>query len=623
MKSSSIFSRIYISLNKGTEITLPRSFVTALLISFYALALVFTDYWNIPENTLSKLLMFTATVLAGIAWSYLGSATFRFTFKWKHLVFLVILFGLMVLLNINALRYDVAWRGDEDHHILFTMSVFRKVTTIHWLWILTAFICWTGILILAWKHTKIALFFGILFTGIILLLYPNESLFGSLRYPYLNYWLDFFAMYPGGLIFSKWHEVLYRIVPFLSAVGLAWVVQKSLLKEKDFSHLFWGIAVAIIPSVFYYSSVLYLEMPAVMLMTLACLNSEQLLTGEFRDIKHNPGWYALILIGFIKETTLPFVLCFVGARFLVRFWLTFTQPGETKQKKRPGDFLLNEIPVCFVVLFPIIYYLALRFIFSHTRPYSFTPANLIDPEIYKVLLFSIFDQFGLFIFMFLAGIVLLVIKKRIPSLLLYVVMIFGYALFYMLDQKIYVGYSRFNLFFLPLVLAGAVVFIKWIIEKRRGWSYALVVVTLIVSIIMSPINRDGSKEPGWGNYLFDTSEHYYPVEDAIKYLKAQGPEDSTLFAGMYYEYFFHFYARKLNWTPSFSDILLSDIENQDDVLNLRAAMQAGEQRGFDTILFFVLGEKIPAVPTGSPYIQDKVIQNDAHTIVIYRRMTAE
>jgi hypothetical protein len=49
----------------------------------------------------------------------------------------------------------------------------------------------------------------------------------------------------------------------------------------------------------------------------------------------------------------------------------------------------------------------------------------------------------------------------------------------------------------------------------------------------------------------------------------------------------------------------------------------GEQRGFDNILFFVLGEKIPTVPAGSTYIQDKVIQNDAHTIVIYRRITAE
>ena len=115
MKSSSILSRIYISLNRDTEITLPRSVVTALLLSFYALALVFTDYWNIPENSLVKMLMLTGTLLAGIAWSYLGSATFRFTFKWKHLIFLVILIVVMVTLNIKALRYDVAWRGDEDH----------------------------------------------------------------------------------------------------------------------------------------------------------------------------------------------------------------------------------------------------------------------------------------------------------------------------------------------------------------------------------------------------------------------------------------------------------------------------------------------------------------------------
>jgi len=48
------------------------------------------------------------------------------------------------------------------------------------------------------------------------------------------------------------------------------------------------------------------------LNAVVCLNIRSLLRDDYQMIRQNPAWYALILIGFIKETTLPFLICFIG-----------------------------------------------------------------------------------------------------------------------------------------------------------------------------------------------------------------------------------------------------------------------------------------------------------------------
>ena len=565
--------------------------------------------------------MLAAIVLLGIAWSYLAGSSIRVTFRWKYLFFLGLLFTIMLLINFEPLRSVLPWRGDEDHHIRTAINLFRQVGAVPWFWVLLVFLFWMGILVLAWFKPKISLLAGVLFIGAALLFYPPKSQFGVLRYPFINYWINLFAVYPIGMKYGAWHEFLYRIVPFLAAVGTAWVFQRSLIHKKDLSHMLWGVAVAVIPTVYYYSSIFYLEMPAVMLMTLACLYSEQLLDSDFRELKKNIGWYALILVGFIKETTLPFLLCFVACRFLVRLWQLVIRPKTDEKKISFGHFILGELPVYFVVLLPIVYYLAFRVIFADTRPYTLSPANLLDPSVYKVLAYSFFDQFGLFIFLFIGGVVLLAIKKKFPALFFFLAIIIGYGVFYILDQKIYVGYSRFNLFFLPPVLAGAGFLIKWIIGKKRFFSYALAIMAITLSLSVDTNQYGRHQGTGWGNYFFSTSEQYYPVEKAYAHLRDQYPDKSVLFAGMYYEYNFFFYVKKLGWRPPMSDILISDINLQDDSVNLRNALHEADQRGFDNILFFVIGDEIPVIPEGSPFEQDRVFQNDAHTIVVFNRIS--
>ena len=62
------------------------------------------------------------------------------------------------------------------------------------------------------------------------------------------------------------------MVPFLSSFLLVWIFQKDLSRSRPYRNLVWGLVVASIPLVYYYSSILYLEMPAVVLMLIVCFN---------------------------------------------------------------------------------------------------------------------------------------------------------------------------------------------------------------------------------------------------------------------------------------------------------------------------------------------------------------
>ena len=612
---TSLFSSFGRTLQATREIELPRSFVVALLASFFSLALIFTDYWNIPDPLPIELMLLLATILLGAAWSFMAAARLRISFKIIHILLFVLLLGGVFWINYLPLTSDLPWRGDEDHHFRFVLALVRMMGKFPLYAALLILAALALVLFLAWRKPKAAVILALTVTGILLLPYPEESLFGSLRYPYINYWIYTLTLYPWGQLFGYYNEILFRIVPFLSAVALAWFYRRELKLGMEPAGLLWAFAVALIPSVFYYSSVLYLEMPAVFLMTWACLRAEKLLTGSFNEVRQDVGWYALILIGFIKETTLPFLVCFAAARAIV----TLVRGIKGKTSGATAARVLGEVAIHFITLMPLAYYLLFRTIFADTRSYQFTPSNLLDPQVYLVLARSFLEQFGIFVLFFIAGVVLLVVRREYPQVLFYLLVIAGYSAFYLLEQKAYIGYSRFNLFMLPAFLAGAAVFIRWLTRWRKAAGYALVVAAIVSSLLLSPVNRDGTKKTGWGDYFFETSEQYYPVEESIDYLKEYHSKESTLFGGIYYEYTFSFYFTKLHWRPDKRDMLLSNEFVHNDQVNLQEALMKADEEGYDNLFFFVLGDTQPRAPVGSAFTLEKVIKNMAHQVMIFHR----
>ena len=601
-------------------IWLPKTFVLVVLASVFALGFIITPYWNHVASTEEIILVLALTIAVGALWSFLaaGEAHIQLApIKWGYL--LILLAGL-VILNYRPITASIPWRGDEDVHIAKTIDLALKIPI---KWVLPFLLTFALLLVMAWKKSKWTLPLGlVLIAGMIafnLIVDPlaEISAYQLLRYPYINYW--FYAILPRLATLIKvnpYQEAFYRIVPFLSALGLGWFFQDQLTGSKAWLKLLWGLAAASLPLVYFFSSSLYLELPAVVLMLVVCIHIKSLLLDDFQTLKHNPAWLALVLIGFIKETTVPFLVCFLGWRLLA---FLLKKRVQTPGMKSRFQALMEEVGIFLAVLLPIILYLLLRSTLSEqTRGYTFTLSHLTNLLVYRTIVRSFLQQFGIpLLLLFGGGVVLLFLKKEYlqAGFLLSVVCL--YPLFHAADVLAYTGFSRFNLFVLPALLAGAVIFLqRWVVPRTRLGS-VLVCAVLLFNLWMSPIFIDGTRKPAWGIYLIDTTARTYPYREALDWLKTKHGKDRILFTGMYYPYRFDFYFNQLQWMPAF-DVFMANQADSDSVSLSHALVEAGADKS-DLILFQVLGDTIPHVNDPGGFIETKVFKNEAYSLIVYER----
>ncbi len=602
------------------SILMPRMFVIVILAAIYSLGFIATPYWINVQSKTEMIFILVLTIGIGVIWSFLSAGDLQIRvvpINWSH--FFILLAGLLVL-NLRPLTSDIPWRGDEDYHIARTLSLASRIAT---KWVIAFFIVFISSAYLAWKKSKWSIFPGILFVaGLIFFNITKNPLAEiaptTLRYPYISYW--FVAVIPKLAMLIKvnpYQEVLFRIAPFLSTFVLVWVFQNELAKSRTTLVLLWGLAAAAIPIVYYYSSILYLELPAVCLMLIICLNLKSLLKDDWQEIKQSPAWYALILIGFIKETTVPFLICFL-------FWrlLTFSFQRKifpTTQKLSLYD-LGDQIRISLAVLLPAFFYLFLRSTLSQqNRGFSLTFSNLTNTIVYRTIIQSFLEQFGPpLLLLFFGGCFMLFWRKEYFRAGFFLSLFFLYPLFFAVDILSYTGYSRFNLFVLPSILAGSNILIKQIMNYRKIIGIATVCMILAINLWSSPVFIDGTKKPLWGNYLTDTSEHYYPYREAFIWLQNNYGNERIMFTGMYYDYYFAFYFDQLNWYPE-SKLLITNHEDRDSV-SLSLALAEAETSKINIILFQVLGNEIPKVKDiGCCFYEERIFRNAAHTLVVYHR----
>jgi hypothetical protein len=531
----------------------------------------------------------------------------------------LLLCAAILVLNYGTLTSVIPYRGDETLHIERTLELVERIPYGGALVIVLLFILFivSGI-----KKQKWMVLIGIVLSACVIFFFLGASSFEDvietpaffLRYPFINYWL--YAVFPklASLMESQYHEVLYRIIPILSMIGTAWVFQNRANMSIPLGNIAWGLAVATIPLIFYYSSILYIEPPAVFLMTVASLEINDLLHKSSRDILGVPGWYALILIGFIKETAVLFLFCFVAVRMIVQLQIWLKRIGRDRSKKSLANLLAGEIGVMFSVLAPAFLYLYFREVLTNTRSIVPQASNLVDLTIYPFIIRSLLEQFGLFVFFFIGGCIVMLGKREFSSLLLYISVILAVLAFHILDSRDYVGYSRFNLFILPPILAGSIRFITWAIKQKQSVGILFVLVALGSNLLLSPVHLDGVKTAYWGNYFNDTSEHYYPYEDALIWLRDNYAKKRMLFTGLDFHYPFEFYWNKLDWRPK-RDVIPSENIN-DEQLAISNILKDAEVKSYDIIVYRVLDEDLmPPMETGG--YRTQVIRNSAHTLIIF------
>ena len=623
-----IFKRI--NIDRSYEIFFSRASVNVLLASIFSLAFIITPYWAILGNkiksTTTELAGLILTIGFGIAWSTISGGDVRVKINLKSLLLFASMLGALAVITFNALNYTIPWRGDEDFHIQIILSLLGFIP-LKWV-LLTLFLNIIFFYKIAQKPWGLVRTVSVLIAGIIpFLLFGNDLLKNGapflLRYPFVNYWFYAIAPMITSLFNSPYHEILFRIVPFLSAVIIVWIFQ-SKLACSWLMKIVWGISCALIPIVQYYSSILYLELPAVILMLVVCFRIKGLLQKDFNHIRQDPGWYALILIGFIKETAITFLLCFLFCRILIysvnrirnhhQSILSKSEP-DSKERHPLMKSLVGEMSIVFSTLFPIFFYLMLRTYLASIR--SFVPqlSNLLNLSAYRAIGQSLVEQFGAYLFFFIGGLILLLVRREYTIAGFFMLLVLVIPLFHAVDNLAYAGYSRFNLFILAPILVGSSFLFNWMIKQKKVLALATVSGIILINLVISPVNSDGSKVPYWGNYLVDTSEHYYPYQKALLWIENNYYQDKFLFAGANDRYDFDFYFNKLEWFPKFDT--LKALKGQTDEQAISAAMAMAEKKGERVILFQVSGKLTPNIPGGSSFDNVKIIQNEAHTLLIF------
>ncbi len=601
------------------SIRLSKGFIAAFLASVYILGFIITPYW-ILHNSIAEIIFYLAlTIGIGSIWLLLSINSLQIELSLNDIgLFLLLAIGIIAL-NYRPLNSVIPFRGDEASHIERTLGLMSRIPPLQSLAIIILFCIF---IIAGIKEKKWGIFAGILIVACAIFYFLGRNSFEDvlkgplffLRWPFLNYW--FFAALPKlvSFITSPYHEALYRIIPNASMIAVSWIYQRKLGSSSLVSNIAWGFAVATIPLVFYYSSILYIEPPAVFLMTIVCLDIDNLLHKSCKDISQVPSWYALILIGFIKETTIPFLLCFIAIRSIRQLRARSKKNCEEKSENTLLNLLVGEFGITFVLLAPAFLYLYFRFTLTSTR--SFTPhlLNLFDLTNYHFIILAFLQQFGPFLFFFTVGCILLIVNKRSTTAFCYLFLILGILAFHIMDNENLVGYSRFNLFVLPPILAGAASFVIWARKQKQYIGSMLALLAIGSNLLLSPINLDGVKAPYWGNYRTDTSEHYYPYQDALVWLKNNYAGKRMLFTGLDFYYPFQFYWNKLNWKPKRDGILSKSVNNE--TIAISNVLQKAENERYSIVVYRVIGAN-PVLPQDLGGFRVQVIKNSAHTLLIF------
>jgi hypothetical protein len=254
---------------------------------------------------------------------------------------------------------------------------------------------------------------------------------------------------------------------------------------------------------------------------------------------------------------------------------------------------------------------------SYTRGYSPDLGAIFEPSFFPTTARGFAEHFGVFVLLFVFGLLLVFRRRQFMAGAFLLAVAIGTVVFYGIDQNSLelTGYSRFDLFLLPPLLAGVAVLLSQLARRGKAASAALALASLAVNLAISPVNLDGTKQPYWGNYEADISEHYYPYDEALLWLSQHAEEQEILFSPMFYDYYLAFYFAKFDWHPQY-EVRLAPV-GTDDSSSLADALAEARMRGFGLVLFQPQAESIPQPAEMSGYCLQQVFKNQAHQLLLY------
>jgi len=542
---------LLISLRTFNSITRGNAFT--LLMVIFLMAYVFSPYWLVPAaaknsslvETLGRLPLMILTIcillLLCISWAWAASGSVlavrpeKQKQRYRDLLSPVILALVILAFNYAPLHSNIPVQGDEEWHI-WRFQVLRSIlepffkgpnaaTTAIVIFLVMVFLLWpkkiqTSVKILI--ITVVVVFFC-LYKG-----FPNVPRLDYLliRYPFILSWF-----HQLGPIWERnqLNEAMFRLTPMLStfAIGyfLLWAQKRH--QAAALPALLFTAAFALTPNLYYHTTILYLELPALVLLTVALYFIEPILMVDYKAVRSCPGWYALLAAGFLKETTLTFIVGIIALRLLVRTGTLL------KQKQLNGKAVLYEIAVIFSIATPLATYLFFRMCFGDVRGYKPDFSRLTDLYLLGIAVKSLWSQFGATLILAVAGLLIGFVKSRFTVNIALIFLFVFHFFFHFFDAAAcWVGLARFNLFlFAPLAVA-AITFLEWVAAKRQIVTIIAALLCTILNLWLSPVALGGEKDPKWASPVEKSAaEYYFPQEQAVEWLKINRPGWPVLAGG--------------------------------------------------------------------------------------------
>lgn len=621
-----------------------RLVLTGLAVMVYAAAFILTPVFVVnplaellsrPPGPSVALVMKLGTLIAlcvvGVVWALLS---FRIsTIGWgrvrgQPIWTLALLPAALCVIYYPSWIQGLAYAGDESYHAL---SIFMNQLLVYNIvrtgWGVVALFVWTvcSPLILKFKGKgRLAAMIGwVVFGFIVLALQPfwySPDLVGQSfilsrvgRFPSAQPWISAFL---GCLTLQSWLDMLIlpmeimRLLPMLAlaALGLAFMLDHRCSKRNPIAVAAFALSLLTIPNLLYHGTIVYLELPAVFLAFVCLTDARRLLVTPYPDVCRRWSWWALVFLGFTKETAFPWLLIY--ACFRSALWIRSVVSEPTSRNGTLLRLLRGEVTALFCVLGPAFLYAGIRFTLGG-RPYGANFGNAVNLGLWLEMASSLIVQTGFVLVVAVIGLALLWKRRRLAPLFLSIAFFIGMAVFLICDDSQYVGLARFNLLLLPPILFWAWEGFNWVMKSSPVASLVLCFGVFFSNFTLSPVDFRGEREI-WGM----SGERWYRFEECFDTVLAMDSKAKVLMGNMPVNYCTSIAGNRRRWGLTCKQIYYADYDFGTEVL---ATLSYAREKKFDVVIFRLNDSFSGPIPIVPGWKLVKVFPSKHGTLLLFRK----
>lgn len=562
----------------GEFLNFKQKSVSIFGLLLFCLYLIF-PYYKLFTDHHQMMGFYFSVVLCSLIWygltlkvQSLGLYKNNLNIKDSFLIFLIGLFSISIVFP--QFFDPIEWKGDESYHILRSIAFMSDVWSI--LINESGLISIILLFFLVYFLVRKKIYFFYL-NGIIILLlfgvsgYLLRNSFVNVAQYVVNYPPVYFiyeTLFANQFFGTTYNESIHRLSVFIPYVLI--IISVYLLARKNklnYSISFLlALYIASMPNLRHHSTIVYIDLLPICILNIAMgkLYFEEKLS--FNHILYSG--VLISLCGLFKETTLPFVIAYFFAGI---FWL-FTKREVTVKK---------IICLLFILFLPFFPQLFLRNFFNYSV-WHHDYHHYMELYIWKTYCKALAIQFTIpVLFLFFFGNIFLKSFNARYFQILSVFVLVCYFIFLLRVDVWAIGVSRFQLYFIPILIPGVVSAVSTItniilryVKCSRIFNILLCFMIVILICTNLQFSVRENKSENWMSPFTRQVDEFYPFDQAFEYLgKYLNKEDSILIEGGGFPYFAYFYLLKYKIKTSsvFQD---KKVRSLEESLNKAQIMRA-------------------------------------------------